>query len=401
MNLTEDQLRAVLRDAGDEIPPDQLRPLNLQSLRTSGLTAGDRTERWRRSRWLQGLAAAAAVSAVAIAATAIATGTGGHQGRTPSAVSPGAEAHVHGLPPYYAFIGSYFDKHHPARFYFATTVRDTRTGAVLATVRQPKGYSFDYAAPGAGDDSFLLLAINKVGNPAGMYLLRFSPATRGTTLTRLPIPVVPYTYVIAMSPNGTEVAVANGSEAALSGRTPSELQIYTLSGRLLRQWRDLGQICLSLRHCLSWAASGYLAFTWSNGGTDKAAEGIRVIRAAAASGSLVRASRLVVPFTSDPYNVVLSGDGATIAAAVTFADSSAFEVFSAATGKLAGRFWPSPTNNVGSVFWSNLTGSTLLVSAPFPESNERARFRLGTLTGGRFTPLLTPAAEAHVFAIAF
>jgi hypothetical protein len=399
MNLTEDQLRAVLRDTGAEIAPDGLRPLDLQSLRTSGLTARDRTEGWRRSRWLQGIAAAAAVAAVAIAGTAIAIRPGGHQGGTSGAVSPGAEAQVRGLPPYYVFIGWHRDKLDPVRFYPTTTVRGTRTGAVLATVRQPKGYSFDYAASGVGDDSFLLLATNGEGNPAGVYLLRFSPATRATTLTRLPVPVMPNTYMIAMSPSGNEVAVASNNSTV----TASVLQIYTVAGKLLRQWQSRGRMCAPLYQCLSWAASGYLEFTW-NYSANKAAEGIRVIPATAASGSLVRASRLVVPFKGiDAFNIVLSGDGATIAAAVTFADSSAFETFSASSGRLTGRFWPSPTLNVGSVFWSNWTGSTLIVKAPYPQTNERAQFRFGTLTRGKFTPLPTPASAASngILAIAF
>jgi hypothetical protein len=399
MNLTEDQLRAALRETGDQISPDRLRPLNILSHPASRLAAPNRTPRWRGGRLLPALAAAAAVAGITVAATAVATGTGGDHGGTPGAVSPGADAHIRGLPPYYVFIGSHRDRLNAVRFYLTTTVRDTRTGAVLATVRQPKGYSFDYAAPGAGDDSFVLLATNGEGNPAGVYLLRFRPATRAATLTRLPVPVMPNTYMIAMSPSGNEVAVASNNSTV----TASVLQIYTVAGKLLRQWQSRGAMCGPLDQCLSWAASGYLAFTW-NYPANKDAEGIRVIPATAASGSLVRASRLVVPFTGiDAHNVVLSGEGATIAAAVTFADSSAFEVLSAASGRLTGRFWPSPTLNVGSVFWSNWTGSTLIVKAPYPQANERDQFLFGTLTGGKFTPLPTPAdvAADRLFAIAF
>jgi hypothetical protein len=414
MNLTEDRLRAVLREAGGEISPDRVRPLDLRSQRTLKLAARDRTELWRRSRWLQALGAAVAVAAVAIAATAIATGTGGHSGGS----TPSAEAHVRGVPPYYILIATSFAKNGnggnlplnsgasptaappastaPSAVSSITTIRDTSSGHVLATVHPPKGYSFAYAAPGSGDDSFLLLADNQHRDPAAIYLLRFNPAARDTTLTRLAIPVTRDTQVIAMSPAGAEVAVVSGTEGPQSAKTSSSLQIYTLSGRMVRQWQGAGVICADEggdgMPCLSWAASGYLAFLWTNNGSDAAANGIRLVRTTAASGSLLRASRLVVRISVlDVGNLLLSGNGATIIAAVTLGHFSAFEEFSAATGKLTGRYWVTSGLVIGVVYWSNHTGSTLMVVAPYPRTSRNPRFPLGTLTRGRFTPLPSPA----------
>jgi hypothetical protein len=398
MNLTEDRLRAVLREAGEEIVPDRVRPLDLRRQRTLQLAARNRTERWRRSRWLQALAAATAVAAVAIAATAIATGTAGRRGGAPSAVSHRPEAQVRGVPPYYLAIML-----PPGQSGLVTTVRDTKTATVLATVSPPKGYWFIGAAPGADNDTFLLEANQHSERPA-LYLLRFNPARRTTSLTSLPVPVTLYTDGLAVSPNGTEVAVASGTN---TGKFPSKLQIYTLSGRLVRQWQAPGTICLGTGWpCLSWAASGHLAFTWTNNGTNVAVEGIRLIPAAAASGSLLGASRLVVPFKKvEISNFVLSGDGATIAAGVQLRPGrgvfySAFEEFSAATGQLIGRYWPAPQGqiDVGSAFWSNWTGSELLVQAQFPQASRNPQWLLGILAQGRLRPLPIPAGSWLAFA---
>jgi hypothetical protein len=409
MNLTEDQLRTTLRETGDEISPDRIRPLDLQFYRATRLAGGERPGRWHRSRPLQAIAAAASVAAVAIAATAIATGTLGHRGGV-----PGAEAQVRGVPPYYVLIQESLAKNDGAGFSTPdaalpptsavvstdksiTTIRDTSSGHVLATVHPPQGYSFAYVAPGAGDDSFLLLAHNQHRVPAAIYLLRFSPAARNTTLTRLAIPVTRDTQEIAMSPAGTEVAVASGTEGPQSARTSSSLQTYTLSGRMVRQWRGPGVMCADEggdgMPCLSWAASGYLAFLWTNNGTNVAANGIRLVRAAAASGSLLNASRLVVRI--DPIevgNLLLSGNGATVIVAASPGHFSAFEEFSTATGKLTGRYWMTSGLVIGIVYWSNGTGSTLMVSAPYPRTGRNPQFPLGVLARGRFT--LLPSAPS-------
>lgn len=261
------------------------------------------------------------------------------------------------------------------------------------------------ATAGADNDSFLLEA-NQPSEHPGLYLLRFHPADRGTSLTRLPIAVTLGTDDLAMAPSGTEVAVA-GSSAWM----PAKLQIYTLSGRLIRQWQDPGTFCLSPGPCLSWAA-GYLAFSWDNNGTNVAAEGIRLIRATAASGGLIGASRLVLPFkTVQIASFVLSGDGRTIASDLSLRHPrrpgshvrgtpyEVFEEFSVATGKLTGRFWPSNQSFVGAVYWSSRTGSNLIVTAPAPRISRHPRWPFGILNRTRFTPLPTPAGNS--FAIAF
>jgi hypothetical protein len=397
MNLTDDLLRETLRVTGDEFP-DRLRPLALPAIDEH---AGRRSAlgRLRGTRWLPAMAVAAAVLTVAVAATTIATGSGHRRaGGTPGPANSGTQAHGSALPPYYVVVIS------------AATIRDSRTGAVLATVKSPRGYWFIDAAAGPDSDSFLLEA-NQHSRHPGLYLLRFTPRGRRIRLTRLPIPLPPYVRGLAMSPGGTEVAVASGTD---SGKVPSTLMIYTLSGKPVRHWQDPGTICLSGGGgglpCLSWGA-GSLAFTWSypairgNRNPGLAAEGVRLIPATAASGSLVASSRLLLPFaTINAASSVLSGDGKTIAADVQLRPAkgkiyNSYEEFSTATGKLTGRYWESPTIDVGSVLWTNWTGSRLIVTAPYPRTSQSLQWPLGILSGGRFTPLPTPPTTW--FAIAF
>ncbi len=401
MNLTEDRLRAVLRKAGDEIVPERVRPLDLRPQGALRLAARNPTERWRRSRWLQALAAATAVAAVAIAATAIATAPT-RRGGAPSSVAPATVARNRSVPPYYVAIMA------PPKGAFVTTIRDTTTGAVLTTVRPPRGESFFDAVPGA-DDTFVLEA-NQRTDRLGLFLLRFNPADRGTTLTRLPIPATLSTGGLAMSPGGTELAVA--SEGFPGG--PSNLQIYTLSGQLIRQWQGPGLICQAggtavedELDCVSWTTAGYLAFGWTSNGTNVAADGIRLIRPTVSSGSLLGASRLAVPLKmADISSFVVSGDGTTIAADVLLHPRSggfysAFEEFSAATGKMTRQYWPTRRDvaGTGTVFWSNRTGSELVVDAQFPRTSPHPRWSLGILASGKFTPL--PTQARGVLAITF
>lgn len=290
----------------------------------------------------------------------------------------------------------------PGQSGIVTTVRDARTGAVLGTVHPPRGYWFVAADRGNTNDSFLLEA-NQHGGPPGLFLLQFNPADRSTSLTKLPIALGPYPTGLALSPSGTEVAVAGITN---TGARPAELQIYSLSGSLVRQWQSPGAICADPGvPCLSWSASGRLAFLWNNNGTNLAAEGIRLIPAAAASGSLVGASHLTVPLrTFQGASFAVSGNGTTISAEVKLNHSGTayrFENFSAAAGKLTGLF---PRVNAGVLaYWSNSNGSELIVSEPFPAHGQyppQPLGRFGILTDRRFTPL-ADEPEGQFLAIAF
>jgi hypothetical protein len=372
MNLTEDQLRAVFRVTGNQITPDRIRPLALP-------TADDLPARryaigrLRGTRWLPAIAAAAAV--VVVAAAAVAIGAGNHQSGGRAA---GAEANGAAPPRFFVGIAA------PSSIRpQVAVVGDIRTGAVLATVHPPDGSSFVIAAAGHDDQSFLLEARQR-DDRIGIYLLRFNPVNHSTRLSRLPIPALQSAASLAMSPSGTEVAVSTAAAGM------AQLRIYALSGRLIQQWQDPGKVCelagLGLP-CLSWAESGYLAFDWFSPTNGIAADGIRLIPASAASGSLVGASRLVAPaktFVIGNLNFLLSGNGATIDASVQVLHPTRppfrFEQLSVATGKVTGKFWP--LDGYASAWWSDRTGSTLMIVTAVGSVS-----RFGLLTRRGFTPL--------------
>jgi hypothetical protein len=406
---TEENIREAFRQLARSAPNADSILAGLPE-RPGGRASGGR----RRARRLLA-PVGASVAVVAVVTASIAIASGGHLGGgvSRSTIAPGAEAPGRGLPSYYVAIMS------PLRERgLVTTVRDTRTGAVLATVNPPKGYVFGDATAGPNDDSFVLAAQHlspTLSDPEWLYLLRFNPVTLSIKLIRLPIPPIPYPAGLTISPGGTELA------AASAGPNGSELVIYSLSGRLIRQWQDPGGICPGETYapCPSWSASGYLAFDWVNynatmyGGrtttspvTGSSANGVRMIRSTAASGSLVGASRLAVPFKVPNYiNFVLSRNGRTIAGDFVVRSHrgtmyDVYEEFSAATGKPTGQHFQSPADALGGVFWSNQTGSTLIIRLPpnMRLATSLTTWPLGVLTGGRFTPLPTPAGPWQAFA---
>ena len=348
---TENDLRAAFRTLAAEAP-DTESVLDHRS--GNGAKRG-------RPRLVAPITAAAAVIAIAVASVVLTAGAGGLSGPAPSAAG-------NALPRYYVATAATVADGSP-------TVRDTRTGAVLATVRMPVDYAAVVAAAAASDHSFVLAAIGDAG-PTRLFLLRFDPATRQTSLTRLPIAGMPQQDFsgLAVSPAGTQIAVA------LSGSKHSELRIYSLTGRVVRRWQGAGQIGLLGVPCLSWAANGTLAFNWVD-------RGIFLLHAAAASGPLSAVARLVVP-GSRIGSLALSQNGSKIAAVVWHPDRPGstsgfleFEEFSVASGKLISR--PAGKRHFGLfVIWSNASGSSLIVRV-----HEEGPAPVGVLAGGRFVPL--------------
>jgi hypothetical protein len=402
---TEDDIREAFRELARGAPDVDSILAGLPE-RPGGRARGGRR---RARRLLAPVAASAAV--VAVIAASIAIASGGHIGGgvSRSTIAPGAEAFGRGVPSYYMAITQAGTRQ------VVTTVRDTRSGAVLATVNPPEGYQFNYAEAGANDDSFLLTAQRVLRSPAlnepeSFYVVQFNPAALSTKLVRLPIPAIANISGFTISPGGTELAVA------IADPQGSQIRIYALAGQLIRHWQDPGYACYNgyTGPCPSWGASGYLAFTWTNGSpaapgfghsakwiTGPSANGIRMIRVTAASGSLVYTSHLVVPFPDNScISFILSGNTKTIAASVqlavrrgrTWYPFVAFEEFSAATGKLTGQYWRTRTLVNEQVYWSNQTGSTLIVMAPLSRTSQKTQWRLGILTRGRFMRLPTPGA---------
>jgi hypothetical protein len=171
-------------------------------------------------------------------------------------------------------------------------VGDTMTGAQVSTVMSPSGVFLESVFGTAADDrTFIVTGDRPRGAGAGTqwYLLRITPGGRTPArLAPLPIPVRQAPAGVAISPDGTRLAVA------LPG-APANLRIYSIAtGTLLRTWSaPAGQITAAkvtagswpfTAMVLRWSADGRtLAFAWN-------AEEIRALDPTAPNGSLLARS---------------------------------------------------------------------------------------------------------------
>jgi hypothetical protein len=175
-------------------------------------------------------------------------------------------------------------------------VGNTFTGHTIATVGAPAGVSRSAVYGTAADDrTFIVTGDRRSGASAGTvwYLLRIAPGSaQPARLTPLPIPVLQSPAGVALSPDGTKLAVA------LPGR-PATVRVYSVTtGALLRDWSTTASGVLTAKKVtpgsrqltatvLRWSADGsQLAFAWN-------ASAIRVLGATAPDGDLISSSRLL------------------------------------------------------------------------------------------------------------
>jgi len=211
----ENQLRKAFRARASEItpppPPLELRPrpaLGPAARRGSGSAAT-----LAQRRRLIPLAAAAAV--VAVIAVALIAGRA-----LPAKPPPPSAASV---PRYYVALQTTGPVSQPATAASVATIRDTATGAVLATITPPPPFTgFSFVSGAADDRTFVLLAHGAVRPNGNMwkrfYLLHIDPsaatAARRARLTRLPVhgngpTPVPSDWqmqAMALSPDGQSLA---------------------------------------------------------------------------------------------------------------------------------------------------------------------------------------------------
>ena len=172
---------------------------------------------------------------------------------------------------------------------------NTFTGQTIATVGAPAGVFLEAVYGTAADDrTFIVTGQRLHGADAGTvwYLLRIAPGSATPArLTPLPIPVRQDPAGAALSPDGTELAVA------LPG-SPATLRVYSVAtGALLREWSTTASGELTAEKVpsgswqftamvLRWSSDGrQLAFTWN-------ASAIRVLDATAPDGDLIARSEL-------------------------------------------------------------------------------------------------------------
>ena len=320
MITTEDRARAAMRAIGDTVrdaPPLQLPsapalPAAVDEVQLGGHGAsrlsqrrlslrrpGDAARPGSRGpdrRWRSKLAPVAAAVAVAAVAIALVTIKDVPNGRvaapSPSTTSAGPAAKsvsIPGVPEYYV---AWMQASTPY-----LVVGNTATGTQVGEVVEPHGVYLEEIYGAAADDRTFIAMADRLRGPdegtAVWYLLRIDPGGRTPArLTQVPIPVRQNPAGVAMSPDGTKLAVA------LAG-SPATVRVYAIAtGRVLRTWSATapGQVAVE-----SWAASGGSSqFTaarvlrWSSDGRQLAfawnSSAIRVLDASAPDGNLITRS---------------------------------------------------------------------------------------------------------------
>jgi hypothetical protein len=202
-------------------------------------TAGPR--RW--PGWLAPVAAAAAVAAVIIASLAV-SGLILRPAGTGPAGSSGVFAKV---PRYFVALPGLSGR---------AVVGATATGAVRGTVAPPKPHTFFAWVAAAGDGRTFVLGTSLTPRgrfdatkprPVTLYQLVLGRSGHPGRLARLPIPTETGITGLAVSPDGSKLAV---SFLPVPGETGSKIQVFSLPTGAGREWvwpgrGTLGQVAMS------------------------------------------------------------------------------------------------------------------------------------------------------------
>jgi hypothetical protein len=252
MTGTQDRAVTAMRAIGDTVtdaPPLRLPPRTANSARFTWL-AGPSWPAWRL--WL--VPAAAAVTVVALAVSLVLVRSAPKNSAvapvTPTSPATAAVGPL-GVPPYYVTLpafGMYGYASAPGQAHPGPLeVGETATGKKLASVAAPHGMTFNVVTGAADDRTFVVGATNyspgeKTVNtnwPETWYLLRIAPGTAHVAqLTRLSMPAIQDVTGVALSPDGTQVAVASQQyPAGPSGAVPVDLTLWLVAtGKVLRHW---------------------------------------------------------------------------------------------------------------------------------------------------------------------
>jgi hypothetical protein len=431
---TEDDLRSALRSLEREAP-DAEEVLRRVAFRTGAGVA--RPGRRAGRRILAGSAAAAAVVAVAVAAALLATPPHGH-GRVT------AQGALRSVPRYYLTLVPDNLKSYEQNLLTGedhAVIRDTITGRTLATIRPPKPYVMFAGVYGAADDrTFVLAAQSTVAGSQTarekFFYARFNPAGNAVTLTPLALPGLPVSNTFAaaaLSPDGTRLAVENQNG-------PTQITVYSLPSGAARTWTAYGTQPQALGSgpidMLSWSGNGILAFGWQG----SQPWGEYLLNTSRAGSNLLAGSRDALclqhsapsaAYLGADYEGYLTPDGTKIITpvlrpipvgetppscdqapapsvaqptpGVTPPATVELEEFSATTGQAVGVIYTSQAPGAladSAVFWSNPSGSVLVVQGKAADSASR-QWVFGVLTGTTFTPIPGTTSPPLIPMVAF
>jgi hypothetical protein len=379
-----------------------------------------------------------------------------------TALPAGVRGYPAGIPAYYVALTEY--SANPV--YSANSgnfreppivVGQTLTGERVATVPPPAGTGFTGVTGAADDRTYVVsTALNSVspgapaaftGAPRTWYRLRIAPGSvPAYRLTRLPIPVTPDGVVVAgvaLSPDGTELAMALQPSTSPAEPGPEALRVYSMStGAVLRSWSgpanaiasgylDASSSGLDNNTILSWADDGReLAFDgrWTTG-SGAGVYGLRTLSLSRPGQDLLADSRVLWsvprPASGLPQitakaplscatDLQITPDGSTVvcgAVGILRApgpnpsgawNDRAFLEYSAATGKLTRvigtwRTGQLPFKSIA-VLWSDRSGSPLIgyMADRAPGPGADVGLHIAVFSAGRYQPLpnLPDGAEA-------
>ena len=427
MTTIEDRLRAATRAAADTVAPGSAPPLRLPDREHDGGPVRRPAPARRWPGWAAPLAAAAAVTVIFVGVpvvTRLAHLPQNRPGPAGAVTVPlrRAPSVAGAVPPYAVGLA-------PGPLAAQSTravVRATASGTVLATLTPPRGYSsFTWVSAAADGRTFVLAAHGpgpataprRARDRTAFFLLRLDPPAGTARLAPLPVPPQPDPprlgdpiSGIALSPDGSELAVAMGTQSGASG-----LKLFDLRSGSVRVWRGTrrahvhGYIAADElgANPLSWTADGRtIAVDEWVGNTIN----VRLLDTTAA-GSNLWSSRIAARFADWPSgsvagSAIITPDGTKIIAMAVARNATQIRVneFSASTGKALGttvrlRYRRGAITGWPNVLWSDPSGSTLIVKTTRlgigPSKNGGLTARaIGIVSRGRFTPLPgIPAGE--------
>jgi hypothetical protein len=439
VTAVEDRTRAAMDAVAglvERVPPLTLPPPpGAVSRRRRGLVPFPRRS-W--GVWLAPVAAAAAVVAIAIALVAVRDMPDRQPTSTPGPVA------ATGLPAYNLTLNqSGEDTTTPVGLVLAATL----TGKKLFTLQPPGGLSFAGITGAADDRTFVADAHvdpygvrGSEGRSRTWYLVRVVGAGPRASLTmkRLPIPPTPVgtdINAIALSPDGTKLAVASDRDTD-NPNEQQQLRVYSVvTGAVLHTWSSPADQIPPIEgeggdggdpnSTIAWVGERALAFNGGTRGTSGPTLTVRVLDLSRPDGDLLGSSRTAAILPAPARNqgkpapfscnwlwddVMVTGDGESYVCGGSGTSAAqlpklyclkrptwnvlGFAGISLASGKPTGILSGYRTGCSGYTVsdypvWVNATGSAVIGYMIF---GDKTSAKFGVFSHGSFRPLPNPVA---------